>query len=234
MEDLPSLRKEIDPDNTAKVFEAYWEELQTDKPSLVRAIWKTTRKEIILAGIVKLINDAAVFAGPLILQQIVRFIDSDEPLMYGIFWALGMFVSSCIGFLAYHNHLYILCVARVKIEAALISTVFKKASRITNTSLQESSIGEIVNLQSVDATNVSQVFWNLHQGWSSPLQIIIALILIAQLVELSVFGAVIVLCILVPLLLWVWNKTFVIETELMNYRDKRGTLLSEMIKELLF
>jgi hypothetical protein len=54
-------------------------------------------------------------------------------------------------------------------------TLFTKAMKVSPITLGDMTIGEIVNLQSVDTASVSNVFWYIHQVWSAPLQLLVSL-----------------------------------------------------------
>lgn len=47
--------------------------------------------------------------------------------------------------------------------------------KVSSIAMADMSIGEIVNLQAVDTGSVANVFWYIHQVWSAPLQLIVAL-----------------------------------------------------------
>ena len=69
----------------------------SDKRSLKAAVWRTFRAEIIMGGAYKLINDVLVFAGPMVLNLLIRFVSTPSwPLWYGVLFALGIFLASMI------------------------------------------------------------------------------------------------------------------------------------------
>src|SRR5579885_660613 len=50
----------------------------------------------------------------------------------------------------------------LRVRGALISQIYQKAFRLTSKARQESTVGEIVNLQSVDACVVEEMFPYMH------------------------------------------------------------------------
>lgn len=66
--------------------------------SLLRALHKCFWVEFYGVGVLKLIADCAGFAGPLLLNQLVSFIETkEEDIRYGYGYAAGLFVSTIIG-----------------------------------------------------------------------------------------------------------------------------------------
>lgn len=43
-------------------------------------MWRAHKARFCFAGLVKLIHDIIMFLGPLILEQLLRFLDSEQPL----------------------------------------------------------------------------------------------------------------------------------------------------------
>ena len=85
--------------------------------------------------------------------------------------------------------------------------MFIKALTISNNARKTTTVGEIVNLMSVDAMRIQEATGHLWMVWSSPLQIIVALLLVGNLLGLSVLAGVIVMAVLVPLNAWLAGQT---------------------------
>ena len=66
-----------------------------DKRSLHKAAWRAFGLDFCIGGVYKLINDILIFAGPLLLNQIIIFLQTPEwPLWWGVLLALGLFISN--------------------------------------------------------------------------------------------------------------------------------------------
>ena len=62
-----------------------------------------------------------------------------------------------------------------------------------------STVGEIVNLMSVDAQRIQEVIGYLWVTWSSPLQICVAIYMLWSLLGASALAGLVVLIILIPI-----------------------------------
>ena len=64
---------------------------------------------------------------------------------------------------------------------------------------REKTVGEIVNLMSVDAQRFMDLLPYLHVVWSAPLQIILALVFLWYSMGPSIFAGVVVMILLIPI-----------------------------------
>lgn len=66
--------------------------------SLVRTLHRCYAKEFYGVGILKFMADIAGFASPLFLHELLNYIDDQSvPVIYGYFYAAGIFFASLIG-----------------------------------------------------------------------------------------------------------------------------------------
>lgn len=66
--------------------------------TLLRGLHKCFAKQFYGVGILRLIADLASFASPLLLHELLTFIDDEKiPVPYGYFYAAGIFLASLIG-----------------------------------------------------------------------------------------------------------------------------------------
>lgn len=73
--------------------------------SLLRALHKCFWLEFYSVGFLKLIADCAGFAGPLLLNKLVSFIENnEEDIRYGYGYAAGLFSATVVGKYVFMNH----------------------------------------------------------------------------------------------------------------------------------
>lgn len=63
----------------------------------------------------------------------------------------------------------------LRIRTALISAIYRKSLKMSSSARKESTVGEIVNLMSVDAQRFMDLVIYINMLWSAPLQISLAL-----------------------------------------------------------
>ncbi len=62
------------------------------RPSFTLAIYKTYWKSTIVTGLLKFGSDVVTLLNPVVLERIIAFIQSDDPMSVGLLWATGMFI----------------------------------------------------------------------------------------------------------------------------------------------
>ena len=77
---------------------------------------------------------------------------------------------------------------------------------INSTAKRTSTVGEVVNLMSVDAQKLDEAAQLAHMLWASPLIITIALFFLWQQIGVATFGGLFVMVMLVPLNVWLTNR----------------------------
>lgn len=69
----------------------------------------------------------------------------------GFLYAALLFATAVIQTLILSQYFHRMFLVGLRIRTALISTIYRKALRLSNNARKESTVGEIVNLMSVDA-----------------------------------------------------------------------------------
>ncbi|KAF9235883.1 hypothetical protein BU15DRAFT_77487 [Melanogaster broomeanus] len=95
-------------------------------------------------------------------------------------------------------------------------------------------VGKIVNLMAVDANKIAKVVSGAHLMFGSPLEIVIALTFLYNLLGMSAFAGFVVLLAGWPLNSYVARRNIRIQKGLSASRDKRMAVLSELINAVKF
>ena len=110
--------------------------------------------------------------------------------------------------------------------------LFYQALVLTNNSRRQTTVGEIVNLMSVDAQKLQEAPSFLHMLWSGPLTVAVALYFLWQQLGAAVLAGLTFLIILVPINGVVAQKSRMFQAQLMRHKDVRlrhfGELLNGM------
>lgn len=97
-------------------------------------------KNIYLKGLSSLPWASLLNAPVPLLQQIIAFInDKTQPDYYGYLLLVGMFVGNYIGTISEAQYFQIISRAGMHIRCALVHTIFRKATQISNQALKEVS-----------------------------------------------------------------------------------------------
>ena len=201
-----------------------------DERSLKRALWRAFGAEFMIGGLYKLINDTLVFAGPLLLNLLIRFLDTPEwPVYYGVIFGLGLFLASMIQTIAVGAYFFRVTRIGQRMRSTLIPLVYQKAFDISNRGRQQYTTGEITNLMSVDSTRLQTLTPYLHMMWSAPLQISVSMYLLYQQIGPSVFVGLGFMILMVPLNAVLMKRLSKFQKDMMVNKDRRLKLMSEIL-----
>ena len=111
--------------------------------------------------------------------------------------------------------------------------VYRKALRLSHASRGDKSLGELVNLMSVDVQRMTDLVPYLHNlFWSSPLQIIVSMVLLYRLVGAASLVGVAVMIAVMPINAIMLLKLRKLQEENMKEKDKRVKLVSELLHSI--
>ncbi|NWS95557.1 MRP7 protein, partial [Mionectes macconnelli] len=181
-------------------------------------------------GFLKLAGDLLGFSGPLLLNLLVNFMESrQEPLSHGVLYALGLFAGSFLSALLRNQFTHEMNKVTLMVRAAVISAIYRKALRVSSTSLSRFTVGEIVNFMSTDTSRLVNFCLSFHEVWSMPVQFAITLYLLYQQVGVAFLGGLVLSLLLVPINKILANYIMKNSKEMLKHKDTRVKLMSEFL-----
>ncbi|KAJ1877465.1 hypothetical protein LPJ57_003933, partial [Coemansia sp. RSA 486] len=236
LEDTWELGFDYRPDIVTERFQRNWRsELRSGRPSLFRATMRTYGAAWALGGMFKLIKDLVSFLNPILLSRLIGFVsrwgsDDPEPIEFGYFYALAMFVVASVQVLAFQQHWvqnqHVNCLMKISYTTA----IYRKTLNLSNDARQQYNIGGIVTHMSVDSQRVADFFANFsHHLWSSPLQIVLALTLLYRTLGWSMFAGITVMVVSIPTSARLSRSMRALNKLLMGYRDGRMKIMDEVL-----
>ncbi|NXF74755.1 MRP3 protein, partial [Sclerurus mexicanus] len=200
------------------------------KPSFLKALLRTFGPYFLIGSFFKLIQDLLSFVNPQLLSVLIGFIkNKDAPAWWGFLIAALMFVCAVLQTLILHQHFQYSIVTGMRLRTGIIGVIYRKSLAITNSAKRSSTVGEIVNLMSVDAQRFMDLMTFLNMLWSAPLQIFLALYFLWQALGPSVLAGVAVMVLLIPFNSAIAIKTRAFQVEQMRYKDSRIKLMNEIL-----
>ncbi|XP_063922502.1 multidrug resistance-associated protein 1 isoform X5 [Zophobas morio] len=194
-------------------------------PALVKAFGPT----FVFGALLKLIQDLLTFVSPQILNLLIQFVKNSEEQWKGFFYAGLLFVTATIQTIVLSQYFNRMFVVGMRIRTALVSAIYKKSLKVSNKARKESTVGEIVNLMSVDAQKFIDLTAYINMIWSAPLQIILSLYFLWDILGPSVLAGLAVMIILIPINGYIANKVKVLQIKQMKNKDERVKLMNEVL-----
>ncbi|XP_067681975.1 ATP-binding cassette sub-family C member 10-like [Haliotis asinina] len=198
--------------------------------SLFRALNSAFGVEYYLLGILKLLADGLGFAGPILLNLLVSYIDNKkEPEYHGYIYAAGLMISTFLGTVCSTQFDYNSQAVAYKIRCAVITTVYKKALSISSVTMSKFNTGQIVNFMSTDTDRIVNFCPSFHAFWSLPFQIGVSLYLLHQQVGLAFLAGLAFAIILIPINRKLAIKIGELSNTMMEQKDARVKLMNEIL-----
>uniref|UniRef100_A0A3B3ZZD4 ABC transmembrane type-1 domain-containing protein n=1 Tax=Periophthalmus magnuspinnatus TaxID=409849 RepID=A0A3B3ZZD4_9GOBI len=203
---------------------------QTKEPSLLWALCLSFGPYFLISCFYKILHDVLMFVGPEILRLLISFVNnSNSPSWHGFFYTGLLFVCTCVQSLVLQQYFHVCLVSGMRVRTAIIGAVYRKALVITNAARRSSTVGEMVNLMSVDAQRIMDLITYINMLWSAPLQVVLALYFLWQTLGPSVLAGVAVMVLMVPVNAFIAMKTKAYQVAQMKSKDSRIKLMNEML-----
>ncbi|KAM9012499.1 multidrug resistance-associated protein 1 isoform 6-T7 [Ara ararauna] len=203
---------------------------KSSEASLSKVLYKTFGPYFLTSFLFKAAHDLLMFAGPEILKLLIHFVNNKAaPNWQGYFYTGLLFVCACLQTLILHQYFHICFVTGMRLKTAIVGVIYRKALVITNSARKTSTVGEIVNLMSVDAQRFMDLATYINMIWSAPFQVILALYLLWQNLGPSVLAGVAVMILLVPINAVMAMKTKTYQVAQMKSKDNRIKLMNEIL-----
>ncbi|KAG7239908.1 hypothetical protein INR49_028169 [Caranx melampygus] len=187
---------------------------KTKEASLFWALCLTFGPYFLVSCLYKIIQDILMFVGPEILRA-------------GLSGGAGcwLFEESLI----LQKYFHVCFVTGMRLRTAIIGAVYRKALVISSAARRTSTVGEMVNLMSVDAQRFMDLITYINMIWSAPLQVVLALYFLWQNLGPSVLAGVAVMVLMVPVNAVIAMKTKTYQVAQMKSKDNRIKLMNEML-----
>ncbi|WZZ16208.1 hypothetical protein YC2023_109297 [Brassica napus] len=105
-------------------------------------------------GFWKIGNDCSQFVGPLLLNELLKSMQLNEPAWIGYIYAISIFVGVVLGVLCEAQYFQNVMRVGYRLRSALIAAVFRKSLRLTNEGRKKFQTGKITNLMTTDAESL--------------------------------------------------------------------------------
>lgn len=202
---------------------------QTDG-SILPAMMKTFGGPFWFAGFIQLIINGLTLASPMLLNELITYVANGMPVPWqGWLMVASLFLVAFL--LAIFNSVYFKAtfVVGFRIRTALISAIYRKSLRISSAAKKDTTVGEIVNLMSVDAQRFFELISYVHVLWSGPMIIGIAIYLIWQQLTFGVISGILVMILITPLSGIIAAKLRNLQVEQMKIKDERVKSMNEIL-----
>ncbi|KAE9539572.1 hypothetical protein AGLY_004824 [Aphis glycines] len=209
-------------------------EKNSRKPSLLRVLVLMFGAKLMLYGLIQAFVEIVLrMSQPIFIAGLLEYFNPDKSntkgLNHAYYYASGLLLNMLANILLFHYSQMEMGRLGMKIRVACCSVIYKKALRLSKTSLGETTIGQVVNLLSNDANRFDIAFIFIHFLWVGPLQTIVVTYFLWQELGVSSLIGVVIFLLFIPLQGWLGKKTSEYRSRTAPRTDERVRLMNEII-----
>ncbi|XP_066541227.1 cystic fibrosis transmembrane conductance regulator isoform X2 [Hoplias malabaricus] len=204
------------------------------KPSLLRALSRCFVRPFLFFGVLLYLGEATKSVQPQLLGRIIASFDPfHEPEReQGYFLAFGLGLLFIARFLLLQPAMFGLHHLGMQIRIALFSLIYKKTLKLSSRVLDKISTGQLVSLMSANLGKFDQSLGMAHYVWISPLQCILCVGLIWELIEINSLCALAAISLLGVIQACLSHKMGPYKAKRVLLTNKRLALTSEIMENL--
>jgi ATP-binding cassette subfamily C (CFTR/MRP) protein 1 len=238
-DDLWNLRKRDATISTVDAFQSSWEKRINSgkKPNMWFALFQGFGGPYFRAACFKTCSDLLAFVQPQLLRLLISFVasyrtDSPQPVIRGAAIALCMFAVSVSQTVCLHQYFQRAFETGMRVKSALTAAIYSKSMKLSNEGRASKSTGDIVNLMAVDTMRLQDLTQYGQQLWSAPLQIVLCMASLYQLVGLSMLAGIGIMIIMVPINGVIARIMKTLQKRQMKTKDARTRLMTEILNNM--
>ncbi|ANM61736.1 multidrug resistance-associated protein 11 [Arabidopsis thaliana] len=235
LENLLTLPPEMDPFTCCENLLRCWQLQECNNystPSLIWSIYGVYGWPYFRLGLLKVFNDCIGFAGPLLLNRLIKYLEKGSGSSVGYTLAISLgFISIFKSFLD-TQYTFRLSKLKLKLRSSIMSVIYRKCLWVNTANRSGFSEGEIQTFMSVDADRIVNLCNSLHDLWSLPLQIGIALYLLYTQVKFAFLSGLAITILLIPVNKWISVLIASATEKMMKLKDERIRKTGELLTNI--
>ncbi|KAJ4899955.1 multidrug resistance-associated protein 11 [Raphanus sativus] len=234
-EDLLPLPPDMDPSTCCENLLRSWqlqESNNSSNPSLFWSISGVYGWPYFRFGLLKVFNDCIGFAGPLLLNRLIKYLEKGSGSSVGYYLAISLGLTSIFKSFLDTQYTCRLSKLKLKLRSSIMSVIYRKCLWVNTASRLGFSEGEIQTFMSVDADRIVNLCNSLHDMWSLPLQIGIALYLLYTQVKFAFLSGLAITILLIPVNKWISVLIASATEKMMKLKDERIRKTGELLTNI--
>lgn len=202
--------------------------------SVMRSILANYWPQLLYTTLLKLVMSVLPYTPSSMLALLLKFLKrcngpDPEPAWHGALYVGVILVFSITDSLVngYYEHKVETIAAQIRTFTT--SLIYQKLFRLSGNMRAEFASAKIINHMINDAMRVSEFVFHVHDTWSAPLQVAVVTFMLWMQLQWSAFAGLGVMVLLIPVNIVIASKMRSIHTKLMDFKDQRVKLISEIL-----
>ncbi|XP_040061750.2 multidrug resistance-associated protein 1-like [Ixodes scapularis] len=199
---------------------------------LLRSLWKVYWKPVVISCILATLRVVLKIIPALLLHLLMGYMSGSDPTWKGILYAIGI-VSANFGSRLLGVHIEkTLTFTGLNMKTVMVAAIYRKMLRLSSESQREYTIGELVNLISVDADQILKLSISFGFVASGAPLIVVAVIILWQFIGGACLAGVAVMLVILPLTALVVSTGNKYQKDQMGLKDKRLNFVAEILSSM--
>ncbi|CAN1290509.1 ABC transporter C family member 3 [Linum perenne] len=238
LDDVPQLYKD---DSVVGAFSSLKTRIELDGGSvgdvtafkLVKALFFTAWKEILLTAFLALLYTAASYVGPYLIDAFVQCLSGQEEYKnQGYVLAIVFLVGKIVECISQRQWFFKLQQIGMRMRSAVVAMIYNKGLTLSSQSKQGQTSGEIINIMTVDAEKIADFSWYMHDPWLVVLQVSLALFILYKNLGLASIATLVTTVIVMLLNFPLGRLQEGYQEKLMKSKDARMKATSEILRNM--
>nr|XP_042911624.1 multidrug resistance-associated protein 1-like [Parasteatoda tepidariorum] len=193
--------------------------------SLIKTFWPW----IVAATIFNFLFTLSLLVPPLLLDRLIDFVEHDHFAWRGMLYVSLFCIVDVSGKIVDNFRVYFFFYAGAQMKSALMNAVYRKNFLLSPVARKEFTSGSISNLLSVDIQRLTYFTYYCADLLTSPIRIVIILVIMWQYIGIATLGGLAVIIILLPVGYFVSRYSEKFTDEQMKVKDTRLKFMNEIL-----
>lgn len=236
-EKLPLPPINLDIRYFTKELNANWETQKwSGRNSLMCALWRTFGTTVLISISYETTRDLLTIMQPLLLRSFIKSFNKGDyqeyPPLHSFLISMAIFAIDILSIFLTNQFYIIIFEAGLGIRGSLAAMIYQKSLRLSLASRNESQIGDILNMASVDVLRIQKFFEDAQTIIGSPIQILVVLFSLYFLLDKAIYAGLSVMAVMIPLNTLLSRKLKVLSKTQMKFKDSRIKTVSEILSSI--
>jgi ATP-binding cassette subfamily C (CFTR/MRP) protein 2 len=234
--DMPSLGKEDETQTAYKSFAQALEDQKENGHKTLSIFWALTTcywRPIAVNGLFAFGKSITLSLGPVVLKLFIDYTGGKQAFKYeGYILVVGLFLAKSLESISQRQWYFGSRRIGLQVRSALMAAIYRKELKLSNTGKNKHAGGDVVNYMSVDAYRIGEFTYWLHFVWTTVLQILIALVILAYSVGWATLSGLVVIILTMVVNTPMAKSQQKFLTQLMAAQDKRLQATAEALRSM--
>ncbi|KAH8365091.1 hypothetical protein KR084_001279, partial [Drosophila pseudotakahashii] len=217
----------------SKLCASWDQELKNDKenPNLIGALLRVFGWQLGFPGLVVCLVELGLRTfQPIFLVKLIEYFSHDSiAIEMAYFYAIALILNSALSLVIMAPAEFCIFHLCLKARVAMASMMYRKALRLSQSAMGDTTSGHVVNLLCNDIPHLDNHVYTGHYLWVGPIQVLLITYLMYQEIGIAAVFGMIFMLILIPLQMYLGTITSMLHLKAAERTDNRIRMVNEII-----